>query len=71
MVSVDVKHHVYLLEDGRERILCCWNIGEGEKTGLYYKGKEEFGWFNSWRGPTPTHEVERGWGGEGGEGDYT
>ena len=70
MVSVDVKHHVYLLEDGRERAVCCWDIGEGEKTGLYYKGKERFGWYSSWRGPTPTHEVGRGgagwgWGGAG------
>ena len=60
MVSVDVKHHVYLLEGERERTVCCWDIGEGEKTGLYYKGKERFGWYSSWRGPTPTHEVGRG-----------
>ena len=68
MVYVDVKHHVYLLEGGRERTVCCWDIGEGEKTGLYYKGKEGFGWYSSWRGPTPTHEVgrgEAGWGGGG------
>ena len=76
MVSVDVKHHVYLLEGGRERTACRWDIGEGEETGLYYKGKEGFAWLNlfnaelapnsCWWGPTPTCEV-----GRGGEGDYT